>query len=337
MTISVLVPCFNEEQTIKACIGSILSQTHTVDEIIVVNDGSTDSTHKILKSFGKKITVVSLKKNSGNKGYAIEAGLPYIKTDVFISTDADTILDPNFVLEIKKSFKKGVNAVSGRVRSHSNNLISQARAIEYSLSQTIHKPAQSVINSVLVVPGCAGAFKTKYFKKTVILDHTTVTEDQDYTFQILKKGGKVVFNPNAVVFTQDPETILCYIRQLKRWYSGGWQNIIKHRSLIEKPEKSFEIALMYFEGLAFAILLFALPLIDIRYYLVYSLPILILSSIFAVVEAMRSKNWNILKGIVPFFFLTYLNAFIFIQTFINVAVLQRKTNSWARARRRAIA
>ena len=80
-TVSVLIPAYNEEKGVRKTINSCLSQTRKPDEIIVINDGSTDDTLKILKSFGKKIKIINLKKNTGNKSKAQEIGVKKIKTD----------------------------------------------------------------------------------------------------------------------------------------------------------------------------------------------------------------------------------------------------------------
>lgn len=57
------------------------------DEIVVVNDGSTDNTKKILEGFGKKIKLINIEKATGNKSHAQEYGLRFVTGDVFIATD----------------------------------------------------------------------------------------------------------------------------------------------------------------------------------------------------------------------------------------------------------
>ncbi|MCX6796036.1 MAG: glycosyltransferase family 2 protein, partial [Candidatus Falkowbacteria bacterium] len=184
-TISVLIPAYNEEKSICRCVNSCLNQTRKPDEIIIVNDGSTDNTLKILKSFGNKIKIVDLKKNTGNKSKAQEMGLREVKTDVFITTDADTSLDKNFVKEIGKSFdEEGISAVCGFVKSDKCNWITNVREINYLVGQTVYKKAQSKINAIFVLVGCGSAFKTSDFRKIVTFDHDNVTEDLDFTYKL---------------------------------------------------------------------------------------------------------------------------------------------------------
>lgn len=73
MKISLLIPSYNEEKSLEKSIKSALSQTRALDEIIVINDGSTDSTEAILKKLSLAypiLNVVNLEKNTGNKSKA---------------------------------------------------------------------------------------------------------------------------------------------------------------------------------------------------------------------------------------------------------------------------
>jgi glycosyltransferase involved in cell wall biosynthesis len=73
MKISLLIPSYNEEKSLEKSIKSALSQTRALDEIIVINDGSTDSTEVILKKLSLLypiLNVVNLEKNTGNKSKA---------------------------------------------------------------------------------------------------------------------------------------------------------------------------------------------------------------------------------------------------------------------------
>ena len=122
MTISVLIPCYNEEKTIRACLESVLLQTRPADQIVVVNDGSTDGTAAILDEYRTRAIVVRTPLNTGNKSYAQEYGLQFVSGDIFVTTDADTLLSPDFLERIEKDFENPrVEAVAGYVRSMKNN------------------------------------------------------------------------------------------------------------------------------------------------------------------------------------------------------------------------
>ena len=166
MRISILIPCHNEESSIRRCIQSCIDQTRKADEIVVVNDGSTDKSGEIIAEFGDIVTVVTIPKATGNKSYAQERGLEFVTGDVFIATDGDSILGSRFVEYIEEDFRdEEIMAMCGYVSSLQYNWLTACRALEYLIGQNIHKLAQSYINFILVIPGVAGAFRTEVFKQ----------------------------------------------------------------------------------------------------------------------------------------------------------------------------
>ena len=87
MKVTAVVPVYNEEKTIKNVL-DVLTSSDMINEIIVVDDGSTDNTPEIIKKFNVKI--ITLKKPRG-KGYAVKVGTKDIKTNIIIFFDADLI------------------------------------------------------------------------------------------------------------------------------------------------------------------------------------------------------------------------------------------------------
>ena len=92
--ISIIIPCFNEEKTIKKVIEKVKQYTKYEIEIIIVNDGSTDGSNKILEDIKEKnIKILNHKINSG-KGKAIQTGLGVVSGDIVIIQDADLEYSP---------------------------------------------------------------------------------------------------------------------------------------------------------------------------------------------------------------------------------------------------
>lgn len=128
--ISVIIPVFNEEQTI----GQVLEALHVLPletQIIVVNDGSTDGTHQMLEELRAtyELTVVHCQENRG-KGFAIRSGLPYVKGEVVVIQDADMELAPADLPELVEPFEKesihvvyGSRFLNGRGNASLHNFI----------------------------------------------------------------------------------------------------------------------------------------------------------------------------------------------------------------------
>lgn len=95
MNISVIIPCFNEAETIEQVVRSVIDATGPEREIIVVDDCSTDGTRELLeqKIDGELARVLYLDRNQG-KGAALRAGFNAATRDIVIVQDADLEYDP---------------------------------------------------------------------------------------------------------------------------------------------------------------------------------------------------------------------------------------------------
>jgi cellulose synthase/poly-beta-1,6-N-acetylglucosamine synthase-like glycosyltransferase len=339
LSISILIPCHNEEKSIRSCLESCLAQTRPFDQILVVNDGSTDGTPEILKSFGDKIQVVHVYPATGNKSHAQEKGLPFVTGDVFASTDGDTLLDKNFAERLEIDFQNDkVAAVAGYVRSIKSNWITAYRSFEYIIGQQLHKQAQSILSFVFVIPGASGGFRTSVFREFVNFDHDTLTEDLDFTYKLHKNNFKIVYDKKAIVYTQDPDTLSSYIGQVTRWFCGGWQNLKKHfdSDLFDDPRRVLELSLMYCEGLVFTSLLFITPFLNLIYALKSMVLFYFIVAIEVIFAAIIEKRIDILSVLISSPFMIYINSYVFLKTFISEIILGKKNLVWYHPARRAI-
>lgn len=111
--VSVIIPAYNEEKCIRQTVGDLL-KCRAAKEIIVVNDGSTDRTKKILKKFGKKIRLISYRKNKG-KGYAIYRGIRAArgKAVVFLDAHLKGLKDSHIKALAQPIIKRKANYVLG--------------------------------------------------------------------------------------------------------------------------------------------------------------------------------------------------------------------------------
>ena len=137
--VSVIIPAFNEEQTI----GQVLAALRTLPlekQIIIVNDGSTDGTYTVLEELRAthELTVVHCQENRG-KGFAIRSGLPHVKGEVVVIQDADMELDPADIPELVKPLEKenvqvvyGSRFLNGRGNASLQNFIANRILATYT-------------------------------------------------------------------------------------------------------------------------------------------------------------------------------------------------------------
>ena len=330
LKISMLIPAHNEEKSIARCVQSCLDQTRKLDEIIIVNDGSTDSTPDILATFGDQIKVIHTP-GLGNKSYAQEEGLKSVTGDIFVTTDADTIIHPDFVKYVEEDFVRNpqIRAVGGYVRSLKHNWITACRAFEYALGQNLHKLAQHHMDYLFVIPGAAGAFHTETFKKYMAFEHDVITEDLDFTYRLHKNDFKIFYDRRAIVFTQDPATLHSYINQMRRWFGGGWQCLMKHwRLAFKQPKMALELSLMYMEGVAFSLLLFLLPFLSFKVFAGFIFMYLFIAMIFALYASFKEKRWTLLFIPFPYLLLVIINSYVFLEQMMKEVVFRQRTLTW---------
>ncbi len=116
--ISIVIPVFNESESIAFLLNEVISvmESHKFNfELIVVNDGSKDNTHQILKQLTlkiKELSVISLRKNYGQTA-AMSAGFDNSKGDIVISLDGDLQNDPNDIPKLISEINNGYDLVCG--------------------------------------------------------------------------------------------------------------------------------------------------------------------------------------------------------------------------------
>ena len=98
-SVSVIVPVYNEEKTISKVVSTLL-KNNLIDEVICINDGSTDTSMDVLNRFKEKIEIIDLQKNHG-KGFALSVGIKKAKGEIVAFIDADlTNLSDDHIREL---------------------------------------------------------------------------------------------------------------------------------------------------------------------------------------------------------------------------------------------
>lgn len=237
LTITAIVPAYNEESGLADTLEALINQTEQFDRIIVANDCSTDRTAEIARSYG--VEVVTPPENLGSKARAQNYALPFCDTDLVLPVDADTVLAPNYVELIKQPFVEDENVViaAGCVLTrHSRTITERGRHLEYLFGFHWHRPIQNKANSPVVCSGCNSAFRRKELTAFGGFPERTIVEDMDYTWSKQIEGRAAVYVGDAVAYAADPEDFTYLRKQVWRWMAGFFQNVRIHaRELWRKP------------------------------------------------------------------------------------------------------
>jgi cellulose synthase/poly-beta-1,6-N-acetylglucosamine synthase-like glycosyltransferase len=236
--VSVIIPTHNEEKVIRQLIETLLEQTYKRMEIIVVNDGSTDSTKQVLIPYVKKnkIKLIDIPPPNIGKFGALNAGIAVSEGSIIVAVDADGLLEREAIANLVAPFENPyIMSVAGNVKVGNRvNLLTKCQALEYVRDINLPRRAMDLLDISIVVPGPLAAFRKSAMRIVGAYDGDTVTEDFDLTVKIHKARDHMFFIcrniTNAVVYTEAPMKLKHLIRQRMRWYGGMAQTIRKHLS-----------------------------------------------------------------------------------------------------------
>ena len=230
--VSVLIPCYNEEAVIVSSVRQVLQSTWTQMEILVIDDGSKDRTAaEVEANFPNHPQVRLLRFENGGKAMALNRGLALAQGDIIVALDADTLFGRATIGKLARWFRDAkVGAVAGNALvGNQVNTVTRWQALEYVSAQNLERRALAALGTVTVVPGAVGAWRRQTLEALGGFPHDTLAEDQDLTLAAQSAGWVVEFDPEAVAFTEAPQTVKGLLKQRFRWSFGTLQCVWKHR------------------------------------------------------------------------------------------------------------
>ncbi len=238
LSVSVLIPAYNEAKVIAASIRRILASSHRKTGIIVIDDGSTDDTSEVVRSaFSGDDRVRLITTQNGGKARAINLGLAHAEGDIVVVLDADTQFEPQTISRLVRWFADPkVGAVAGNAKVGNRlNMLTRWQALEYVTAQNLERRALATLGCITVVPGAVGAWRRDVIAKLGGFPANTLAEDQDLTITVQREGYRVLFDQDAVAWTEAPDTITGLAKQRFRWAFGTLQCLWKHRRVNLNP------------------------------------------------------------------------------------------------------
>jgi cellulose synthase/poly-beta-1,6-N-acetylglucosamine synthase-like glycosyltransferase/peptidoglycan/xylan/chitin deacetylase (PgdA/CDA1 family) len=229
--VSVLIPAFNEATVIGVAVDRILANSYPNLEVIVIDDGSSDATSEVVRQrcgHNSRVTLITIA-NSG-KATAVNTGLARARGEIIVALDADTQFEPETISRLTRWFADPkVGAVAGNAKVGNRiNTITRWQALEYITAQNLERRALAAVDCITVVPGAVGAWRRRVLDERGGFPADTLAEDQDLTIAVQRSGWRVMFDADAVAWTEAPDTIGGLARQRFRWAYGTLQCLWKH-------------------------------------------------------------------------------------------------------------
>ena len=234
--VSIFIPAHNEENTIEATITSVCESEYYKNdkpnyEVIVINDGSTDSTGEILAEIKKdlpqlKIVTRHPPRSGKGKGFVLNDALTLSQGEIIGVFDADTQIKTDYLMTIIQYLNGDIDGVQSRVKmfNRDENFLARMQHLEFaSFGNTL------IAKDNLGSTGFLGG-NGQFVKKDAIIDcgrwdGFAVTEDLNLAIKIILQGGKIRYCGECAVYQEAVTTWRAFFRQRVRWAIGNFETL----------------------------------------------------------------------------------------------------------------
>lgn len=233
--VSVVVPAFDEEDSIGGTIEALLRLDYPSYEIVVVNDGSHDGTAAAVQPFlgDMRVRLVDKKVNEG-KAMALNDAIPICRGEIIVYLDSDIVATPLLLHAFVPHFlSPRVAAVTGNPRVlNRGSLLRDLQTLEFASIISVQRRAQRIWGRVLTVSGAVFAIRRTALIEVGLFDPSMATEDIDITWKLQRALWDVRYEPSAVVWMHVPPNLIELWKQRRRWARGLAQVLKRHWPLL---------------------------------------------------------------------------------------------------------
>ena len=320
--VSILVPAYNEESTVADCIESLAHQDYPDYEIIVIDDGSSDNTSSVvvdrfnLKKVARpirrlvncrkeesiyegvinnKIKITLVKKENGGKADALNMGINISNYPLFISLDADSILQKDSLTNIVMPYMEDDTtvAVGGNIKVSNSVVLDNGEVVKILTPKNLFVIFQTIeyfrvflttrvwfnkFNGNLIISGAFGLFKKSAAINVGGYDTNTIGEDMDLVVKLHsfyrknKLPYSIKYSHKAICWSQVPDNYNDLKGQRRRWHIGLITSLYTHKYIFLNLKYGLVgvfsfLYFVIFEMLSCTVDVFGLLLIVVSYFL----------------------------------------------------------------------
>jgi biofilm PGA synthesis N-glycosyltransferase PgaC len=232
--VTLVVAAYNEEEAIAETLQYALRQDYPgALEVVVADDGSTDSTVAIASAVaGTDPRVRVVLAEHGGKSEALNTALTSVRTPLVATIDADTLLMPyalRHAVARMLSSPPDTVAVAGSVlvRNSRAGALARVQEWDYFLAIASVKRQQALFQGTLVAQGAFSVYRTDAVRRVGGWPNK-IGEDIVLTWALIRDGGRTIFEPTAIAFTDAPVHFSQFVRQRRRWARGMIEGLREH-------------------------------------------------------------------------------------------------------------
>jgi cellulose synthase/poly-beta-1,6-N-acetylglucosamine synthase-like glycosyltransferase len=243
-TLAVVVAARNERKDLPLALDAILAEADRPDELWVVDDGSTDGTAQMLeRDYPGRVRVLA-KPHSG-KARSLNQALSAVTADIFVTIDADTIIERGSTSAIRQAFANDPELVAGCGvlrpvcrRAPLGRAFQLYQTFEY-LRGFLWRVSWSRAHTLVLVSGAFAAFRRERLADIGGFDPESLVEDYEVMFRLHRQSLAVFGKPlharviaGARATTDSPGKLRVFLRQRTRWFAGYLQTMFRSGDMV---------------------------------------------------------------------------------------------------------
>jgi cellulose synthase/poly-beta-1,6-N-acetylglucosamine synthase-like glycosyltransferase len=248
-TFSIVVPVKNEENVIGRLLVALskLNYPASKQEIIIVEDGSTDKTFNICARYAKERTGMKIlhRTFSNGKPSALNFGLAHSKGDIIAIFDADSVPDANALMVACRYFEDpAVAAVQGKTLSINSkeNMLTQFISYEEAVWCEAYLRGKDVLNLFVHLKGSCQFIRRDVLEKLSGFNEAVLSEDMELSARLTENNYKIRYASDVVALQESPSNLKTLFKQRTRWFRGTMEVAFKYGRLMARPSrKNFDV------------------------------------------------------------------------------------------------
>ncbi|MCA9449876.1 MAG: glycosyltransferase, partial [Candidatus Omnitrophica bacterium] len=230
-TASVIVPVFNSANHLPDLLAALSNQTQPPQEVLLVDDGSTDDTVTVAKKLSQELAGLNvrvLEQDHRGPGAARNLGADHAEGEILLFTDSDCLPSEVWVEKMLEPFARDGSVIGVQGAYLSNQTAAMARFGQIEIEDRYRRMKKTPYID-FIGTYAAGYRKEVFFENGKFDDRFPIAsgEDADLSFRLASKNLRMVFQPDAVVYHRHPDSLFRYLK-VKFW-RAYWRNLLYRR------------------------------------------------------------------------------------------------------------
>jgi cellulose synthase/poly-beta-1,6-N-acetylglucosamine synthase-like glycosyltransferase len=240
--ISIIIPANNEEKVIGQSIRNFAGQTYKKLELIIICHNCTDDTYPIAKKVAESVSeinvkVIDLKTRESGKGLALNQGLKEATGELLSYFDADGTTNDTFFERALKYIDSGYDCVQSKIvaKNPNDNFWTKIQGYEMLVFAMVFCEGRYKLGLNSGIGGTGVVVKTEIMR-TIGGFGNSLVDDLDLCMELTKRGYRIAFARDCVVYDEKPQTWSGAFKQRTRWFKGHFDVLFsRFRETIKRP------------------------------------------------------------------------------------------------------